>query len=120
MRTRESMAWAAGIFEGEGCFLSHMSVFPRAQVKMTDLDVIERVRDIIGIDVPIHSHLTPSGKTSHLIQYTNFEHAQAVMAMLWPWLCGRRRTKIREVLATFHSRPPSNAITGPKAVRYAR
>ena len=44
------IAWAAGLFEGEGCITTdHRSKNCRIiQMKMTDLDVMERYVDVVG------------------------------------------------------------------------
>ena len=46
MRTIE---WAAGLFEGEGCITHNSNGLPRLIMSMTDEDVMESFRDIIGV-----------------------------------------------------------------------
>src|SRR6266511_1562567 len=40
-----------------------------------------------------------SGKVFHRWQTTKFEHTQALIALLWPWLGDRRRARAKEILA---------------------
>jgi hypothetical protein len=41
-------AWAAGLFEGEGCMYKTPQGYHYIQLKMTDLDVVERFREWLG------------------------------------------------------------------------
>lgn len=109
--TREQLAWAAGIFEGEGCISLLRRRSPRSDIHsvmvsmyMTDRDVIERFSEIVSI-----GHLThgPFKKDTNLLghvwQTGKFEHAQALIALLWPWLGDRRRARAVEVLQATHN-----------------
>ena len=49
MPTEAELAWAAGLFEGEGCItLCGEFDSPRLKLSMTDFDVIERFAGIVG------------------------------------------------------------------------
>jgi len=48
MSRATDIAWAAGIFEGEGSFHQTKSGSPQAKVKMADRDVVERFYEIVG------------------------------------------------------------------------
>lgn len=115
---REEIAWAGGLFEGEGCFTtlnqthslakgrSRTYRYPRARVVMTDEDAIRRFHDAVGFGVvygPLQAHSGPAHKPVFEWQAYTFEHVQAPYAMLYPWLCGRRRARGAEVLAVKHS-----------------
>ena len=112
--SREDLAWAAGLFEGEGCILNRfhndrvLAVGARIST-YTDLDVLQRFKDIIGfgkITGP-YQRYGPDGspyKTSWSWKADSFEEAQATIALLWPWLGKRRREKAKECLALFHKR----------------
>jgi hypothetical protein len=65
------LAWLAGLLEGEGAFILHQEpaigarrarVIIRVAVHMTDRDVVERVRDIVGLG---SVHRRPPGKPHH-------------------------------------------------------
>jgi hypothetical protein len=42
------IAWAAGLFEGEGTIVDSAGPV-QLRVKMTDLDVLERLLDVFGV-----------------------------------------------------------------------
>jgi hypothetical protein len=103
--TRESLAWAAGLFEGEGCF-SFVSSTRRyyLQLSTTDLDVLESFKNVVG-QGKIYGPFTgkKSTKPYWMWNTTTFEAAQAVTAMLWPWLHLRRRSKAKRLLLSYLS-----------------
>jgi hypothetical protein len=103
------MAWAAGLFEGEGCFFFE----PRragqgAKLAMTDEDIVRRFADIVGIG-RIFSYQPKRANEKRVYTWAvySFEHTQAIIAMLWPWLGERRRAKARDLLAWCRTRPGS-------------
>lgn len=113
-RSRESLAWAAGLFEGEGCFSSHKTGnrISGIDVSITsaDEDVLIKFHQImknIGtINGPYHQ-TTPDGRPKKSVwkwHVCNFEGAQATIAMLWSWLGTRRKNKAKECLKAFHNR----------------
>lgn len=60
------LSWLAGLLEGEGCFTGRKwtpanggtKITPRIQARMTDEDVLQRVRAIAGgtVSGPYHPH----------------------------------------------------------------
>ncbi len=112
LATREDLAWAAGLFEGEGCFsfaAGHVNRSLHAAINMTDRDVVQRFQAVVGIGA---IYPRPPMKENWKPQWTwsvgSFEHVQAIIAMLWPWLCSRRRAKARLVLKRYHDREPAS------------
>ena len=107
--TRE-LAWAAGLFEGEGCISIHKTptrygtyTYPRLRVVMTDEDSIRRFHSAVGVGRIFGPYRPPSRSTRKPIWewiVTSFEDNQAVIAMLWFGLGARRRLRAREVLST--------------------
>lgn len=102
MDTRE-LAWAAGIFEGEGCiYLRPQSGRgqPQLKVQMNDEDSILRFRRVMGmgnvrrLHAPSRSRFGPSW----VWDVYGFEKVQAGVALLWFGLGRRRRAKAVEVL----------------------
>lgn len=99
------IAWAAGLFEGEGCMNSH----PRGKrgsgtqlrLAMTDRDVVERFAAVIGcgnIHRPRHD---PRPNHKPVYTWALYESARVVevIELLMPWFGERRRAKAMEVLA---------------------
>jgi hypothetical protein len=102
-RTPQFLAWAAGLFEGEGCF--HAAARPgtnkitlKVTIAMSDADVIDRFAAIVGFGVHGPRWSRPEEKPMFEWRVQNFERVQALIAMLWPWLGERRRARAIEVL----------------------
>lgn len=102
---REELAWAAGLFEGEGCFSVSTNkgdrkpkYSPSATVVSTDEDVLQRFALVIGFGTISSRPLLPKHKPIFAWHVQNFEHFQALVALLWPWLHNRRRTRAKEIL----------------------
>jgi hypothetical protein len=116
---REKLAWAAGLFEGEGCFSGQAHVngvvgrrSVRAQVKMSDRDRVELFASIVDVG-RVHA-CKPSPFASHkpVFQWrvTSFEEVQHVVAILWPWLGPRRRARAAEVLSGAWAKPANGRV----------
>ncbi len=112
---REDIAWAAGLFEGEGSisWSRHKNRYRpdgecyhtlQMSLHSTDEDVVRKFAKIIGVG-KVHgpyrfpSPEVPNRKPSWYWGITSHERCQAVIAMLWPWLCSRRKAKAKETLA---------------------
>ena len=104
MLAREEMAWAGGLFEGEGSvFLQRKPSggYPTVAVEMCDEDPVRRFHQAVGIGEvtgPYRSKQHPEWKPKWRWRVHGFERTQAVVAMLWPYLGERRRGKAQEVL----------------------
>lgn len=106
MRTKEDLAWSAGLFEGEGCFTlskSGNNQTPQAVVASTDLDVLEKFQEVVGFgsirEVDSKRKFTkPHHKTRYDWGARSFEMFQALVALLWPHLCSRRKQRATEIL----------------------
>jgi hypothetical protein len=104
---REEVAWAAGLFEGEGCVAfgqsgrkgSGKSISAQIRLAMTDRDMVERFAQVVRVGA---LHRPRRGRPNEKIIYGwaayGFENVQQVIAMFWPWLGQRRRARAREVL----------------------
>ena len=99
MATEEEIAWAAGLFEGEGCF-SYSQRRARASMSLTDLDVLERFQRVVGCGA---IGIANKGWRPHHKQawqwWGNGDDFVKVLALLEPWLCERRRATGQRVLA---------------------
>lgn len=113
--TKLSLAWVAGVFEGEGCFTTSKYRNSRtfvARISMTDEDVVRKIHAVtqmgnILIKRPEQAH--------HKVQFSwtvsGFEGFQAVVAALWPWLGNRRKSRAKEILILaqdYFATPQSN------------
>ena len=131
---RESVAWAAGLFEGEGsivwCSLKNRN--PKLEpwrvcqlsLHSTDEDVVRRFASVIGIGKVYGPYRyptreVPNRKPSWYWGVQNFERCQFVLALLWPWLCNRRRNKALEVLRLeLQERPAGHNRRDKKSGRF--
>ena len=99
--TKPDIAWAAGLFEGEGC-ISISSGYIRLLLNMTDEDVVNKFASVVGCG-KVRRRFPPSvaftgRKPQFLWDVSTFEKAQAILAAFWPWLGERRRAKAIEAL----------------------
>ncbi len=97
-------AWAAGLFEGEGCVSIYQRksgsfrLQPKITLGMTDFSAVKQFADIIGVG-NISSAILPSGKTIYRWQCASWELVEYVFSLLGPWLHERRTSRFREVMA---------------------
>lgn len=105
MSSEAEIAWAAGLFEGEGCIVisSSPSGHPRVGLSLasTDLDVVERFMEVMQAG-GIHAK-TKKVKPHHKQQYlwgtgTNGD-MERVLETLRPWFRTRRGARADEALA---------------------
>jgi hypothetical protein len=104
------IAWAAGLFEGEGCF-SHNKIAPSCVLASVDEDVIRRFAAIVGIGSLRLDARSARGKRGQDIWYwatAGYPSVQYVTALFWPWLHSRRRARISDLLREYALRPAQN------------
>jgi hypothetical protein len=109
---REELIWAAGLFEGEGCFTRNTNGYPKAKIVMTDEDSIRRFCTAVGFG-SVHGPVRRrSWKPYWEWRIGGFEKVQALLAMLWPGLGARRRARAIEVLSGAFHRDPARYLCG--------
>ena len=105
--TRLELAWAAGLFEGEGTAYNspdrRWPTTPRISlaVRMTDEDAVRRFGTAVNVGKvygPYGPYQHRSSKPEWMWSTGKFEHIQAVIAMLWWGLGSRRKAQCRTVL----------------------
>jgi hypothetical protein len=92
------IAWAAGLFEGEGCICVSGST-PVMTIAMADEDVVRRFAEIAG--GPVYGPYEPSGlgkKPRWVWRITGWRWCLNVAFTLDPYLGERRRYRITEIL----------------------
>src|SRR6266850_7349629 len=112
-RTVEQIAWAAGLFEGEGCFNAYVRKSGKIQMQvvlgMTDSDVVNRFAQIIGFGSVTHGRMTREGnKPLHEWRLYEATKVRAFIALLLPYLGERRRARALEVLSLGANVQPHN------------
>lgn len=101
--TELELVWLAGLLEGEGFFglkKYHYGVSaPCIQLRMTDLDVVEKAMHLMGLKTYYAEKKVQEGhKTAYTI-IAKGTRAAELMRLLHPHLGERRRAKIDEVMA---------------------
>lgn len=106
MNKREGIAWAAGIFEGEGCFTfsapGRRLPSPFVRVQMTDKDVIEKFASVVERGTVLGPYfyegenyrMTKPQWSWSLNGYDGFVY---IRKLFWPYLCERRRQRALEI-----------------------
>lgn len=101
VRTESEIAWAAGLFEGEGN-LTITTTHCNAGLVTTDKDVLERFRTIVGFGSIYHR--TEPSRPSHykpqwLWRATSARDTLALIELFRPWFGERRSARADEVWA---------------------
>jgi len=104
MTRAEEIAWAAGLFEGEGCITKQprRPHQPRLQLASTDRDVVEQFREVIGcgsISLMSRSERLTENPKPIWAWVAVSNSAVQVLHELLPYLGKRRSAKAREVIA---------------------
>lgn len=87
--------WIAGIIEGEGCFFYNKGF--TIVVAMTDLDVIERIRDWVGSGRIYGPYPRPDGRKPMNQWVLRHQEARELAAAIFPLLGRRRQLKLSEI-----------------------
>lgn len=120
------VAWAAGLFEGEGCVSSSRHPSGKwcvqARLGMTDEDPVRRFAGIMGVGRvrgPIQSK-RPNEKPVYEWYVKNAPGVLAVITLLSPWLGQRRSARAAEVAKIAETIAPSQAdrTACPRGHRY--
>lgn len=105
MNDQLSVAWAAGLFEGEGCMtMCGVSRSPRLKLAMTDFDVVNKFRSIVGVGwisvmkFSNYKHGKPHYKDQLVWYVTNKKDIITVVDMFLPYFGNRRMQKAAEIL----------------------
>lgn len=112
MTVDDSWAWAAGLFEGEGCIGHYPKGSGRAytarglRLDMADGDVVHRFRDVVGVGKIFYRQ--PRGgvhlKGLYCWSCARWPEVEAVLREMLPYF-GERRRGAAEVLLADPARP---------------
>src|SRR5262245_8880156 len=99
----ESLAWAVGLFEGEGCIhLGDGRRGPRLDLKMTDRDVVERFAawsEVGKVRRKRPDAFKPHYKTQWTWDAAHRDEVRRLLVVMLPWFGERRKAKALEALA---------------------
>jgi hypothetical protein len=102
MTTETDIAWAAGLFEGEGCFSLANGKYLRCSMNTTDKDVLERFVKIVGVGNILdykRGGVSPLTKKDGWQWSVSGKKALPVAEMLRPYLGARRQMRLAEILS---------------------
>lgn len=102
--SRENIAWVAGLFEGEGSI--RQSDRPYFEITQVDRESLDKAFSIFPFGRVYGPYNNKKGRQAyHRWIVCKFEHVQAIMAAIWPWLSNRRKAQFKAqymlVLAKF-------------------
>ena len=106
--TSDDVAWAAGLFEGEGCIqLPKPGMGVRLTMGSTDRDVLDRFAAAVGGKVrgpykPNGRNTPPGRKPIYFWGVQGTTSAQQILRMFWPYLGDRRRARAAEAFAEYY------------------
>jgi len=98
------VAWAAGLFEGEGCIVvtTGRNGTPRVVVTLgtTDRDVLERFVSVVGIGSIRSQKDNQHTRRPLFVWAVSGRRAKPIIELFLPWLGVRRESKAQDALAT--------------------
>jgi hypothetical protein len=99
---RHEVAWAAGLFEGEGSIT--MNGARRAvQLRNCDEEVVRRFQKVLRVGKVYGPYVNRSGERDGHPRQDFFhwsahgEECEIALEMMWPWLSRRRRRRAVEI-----------------------
>lgn len=109
---KEDLAWAAGFFDGEGCFSvarTKGSMSVKVTISQAHPEVLDRFRDIVGRGTVLPKTRPINAPSHHKDQWSyqcqNFEGVQYIYTLLWNWLGTIKREQGKRALVTYRNRP---------------
>lgn len=109
----EQLAWAAGIFDGEGYFGNNRNVAPCPTVLVTQSsttgppEMLVRLQQLFGGTIR-GPQIKGDRKPIYRWNVNGFERVQNIVAAVWPWLGDVKRAQSSAALLLFRQtwRPP--------------
>lgn len=126
MGTREELAWAAGLFDGEGYIgcvkrvvQSHGRRVPHLNMSVSQWhrpEVTERFSEALGVGrVVLRTRQTARGAVNEYVwRAGGVWQVQAAFAMLWPWLSAPKQEQIRAAVEMYRG---EREVTGVREWR---
>lgn len=107
----EDIAYAAGLYEGEGCVSGHPGgLSPNGKrymriaitIKMTDREPLERFVQCVGHGKIYGPYIgAPPRKPAYMMQISGAKNVAAVMEAILPWLSPRRKQQYMAAVGRF-------------------
>jgi hypothetical protein len=100
-----SVAWAAGVLEGEGCFSKHVrksngKTEVAIHCEMTDQDIIERLKNVFNVGTICYRSNKNRGnrKPTWIWSVQSKKEIKLVLDLIYDLLGERRKNKAKELL----------------------
>ena len=101
------MAWAAGLYEGEGSLYKDRDSW-RIALEMTDVDVVIHFASMYGLEVHSYNYTkykeNPHYKQTHTTRTGKRDLIFKIVSDFYPYLGERRRKKCDEFLAWYQEK----------------
>lgn len=95
---REALAWAAGLFDGEGNTRILRGSAARMSIGQAHPEVLYRFQEAVGLGRVYGPRQSGTHTPMWVWQTTSWEDTQAVIAMLWIWLGSLKRKQAADTL----------------------
>lgn len=96
----ELLAWAAGLFEGEGCVTANGGGHKLTlSLVNTDLEILERYAQVVGAGTITTGRAQSENRKPQFAWQVYGDNAVTVFEALEPWLGTRRRARYAELAA---------------------
>ena len=97
-----TIEWAAGLFEGEGCFsFKHNGngrIYGRLGLKMTDKDIVEKFAEVVGYGNVNYLKTKDEWKDAYCWEISKTSEVRRITAAMLPYLGSRRAHKALDIL----------------------
>lgn len=97
---KEQLAWAAGLFDGEGHFRAQYYKNKPHQLRVSfsqkDPEVLYKLQSLFGGNI-----YKPKNYNHYQYLLSKNDKALNVMAQLWPWLGSKKRQQFKEAMIKF-------------------
>jgi len=107
------LAWAAGFFDGEGCSycILHETWNPIIRIEIGQMHdaVLKRFKKAV---LGLGNITRRQSNNAYQLKFSNFEHAQVVMALLWKYLSPVKKQQYRHAVEQFHKNWKGNIQSG--------
>lgn len=105
------VAWAAGLFEGEGSIHFANGVGTGVIIQMTDKDVLERMQELFGGKIAVAYEAKNNWKTCYRWTLGIKEGCEEFVKNIYPYLMSRRKARADEWLTSRRSIQKSRYAT---------
>lgn len=122
--TDAEAAWIAGIVEVKGSITTNGRRQPLVQVKMTEEDVVDRLRRVSGMGRVTGPHFPSARSTARRASWawtvSRVDDVVTLLRHVWPLLGERRRDQVDALVERCRIMPPLRTIVGKRRRRKKR